>query len=536
MTPFELSERNEELERQTQQLNEENIALKESVAYKDLVIAKLQKMLFGPKSERFIAQAEASQQLNLFCQAIETLATQEVETETISYERNKPSKTPKTGKGRVALPDHLPRVDLVIEPEEDITGMIKIDEEISEILDIIPPKFQVIRVIRPIYGFPGGRVPTSLEAQLTNHQLPSTDPAVATPRKKIVVAPMPARVIDKSIPSTRLLVFLLVSKFVDHLPYYRQVNMFKRYGIQLNTKTINGWIARCCVLLDKLYTAFCEYQFSKSYLQADETTIKVLKVKKGGAHTGYYWVYYDPLDDQVVFIYDPGRGRKYPIEHLKNFKGKLQTDGLSVYDVFEFLEGCERIGCMAHARRKFVEALDNDKARASKVLIWIQQIYDVEQEARDKNLSAEQRKILRQEKAAPIIKQIKTYLDKLHDNPVVLPKSAIGQAVQYALNQWPYLVRYLEDGQLEIDNNLVENSIRPVAIGRKNYLFAGSPTGAKWGAIVYTLVASAIRQGINPMDYLADVLRRIPDTKPSQYHTLFPCNWKAKPTERFDIL
>jgi len=518
MTPFELQEENEELKQEVTQLHEEKQTLEENLAYKELIIAKLQKMLFGPKSERFIAQAEAAKQLDLFSQSVAALE-QAAETETVSYERKKPSKKSATGKTRIDLPDHLPRVVITIEPEEDITGMVKINEEVSEILDIIPPKFRVIRVVRPIYAFS-----------------PNSPLSITKERKKVVVASMPDRVINKGIPSTRLLVFLMVSKFVDHLPYYRQINIFKRAGVSLNAKTINGWIAKCCVLLEKLYDAFCEYQFSKSYLQADETTLKVLKVKKGGAHTGYYWVYYDPLDDQVVFIYDPGRGRKYPVEHLKDFKGKLQTDGLSVYDVFEHLEGCERVGCMAHARRKFIEAVANDKARCEKVLVWIQQLYDIEQSAREQQLSHQQRLTLREEKAVPIMKKIKDYLDQLYNNPAVLPKSAIGQAVQYALNQWTYLERYVEDGQLEIDNNLVENSIRPVAIGRKNYLFAGSPTGAKWGAIIYTLVASAIRHGINPMTYLADVLKRIPHTKPSQYHTLFPCNWQPSPTDRFDIL
>lgn len=518
MTPFELEEENKELKQEVDQLHEENSGLKQDAAYKDLVIAKLQKMLFGPRSERFIAQAEAAKQLDLFSQAVIELEEQ-TEKETVSFERNKPKKKSARGKTRIPLPAYLPRVEITIEPEEDITGMVKINEEVSEILDIIPPKFRVIKVIRPIYAFP-----------------PNSPLSITAERKKVVVASMPDRVINKGIPSTRLLVFLLVSKFVDHLPYYRQINIFKRIGVSLNAKTINGWIAKCCTLLDKFYVAFCKHQFSKSYLQADETTIKVLKVKKGGAHTGYYWVYYDPLDDQVVFIYDPGRGRKYPVAHLKDFKGKLQTDGLSVYDVFEHLEGCERIGCMAHARRKFVEAIANDKARSEKVLIWIQYLYDIEKTAREQQLSHQQRLAVREEKAAPIMKKIKDYLDRLYDNPAVLPKSAIGQAVQYTLNQWPYLERYVKDGQLEIDNNLVENAIRPVAIGRKNYLFAGSPTGAKWGAIIYTLVASAIRHGINPMDYLADVLKRIPHTRPSQYHTLFPCNWQPSPVDPFDIL
>ena len=356
----------------------------------------------------------------------------------------------------------------------------------------------------------------------------------------MVVADLPDRPIDKGIPSARLLAYLLVSKFVDHLPYYRQVKMFQRAGVELKSSTINGWLIQVCALLKVLYDAFCKQHFQRPYLLADETTIKVLKVKKsrkkGKAHTGYYWVYYDPLDKQVVFIFDPGRGRQYPAQHLQDFQGRLQTDGLGVYSAFDKLEHITLFGCLAHVRRKFFDARKNDETRASKVLGMIQRLYALEEEARTNNLSAEQRLELRQTKAAPIMAQLKTYLDQQHESPEVLPKSAIGIAVQYALRQWWKIERYLTDGMVEIDNNLVENAIRPVALGRKNYLFAGSEQGGRWGAMIYTFVASAIQHGHHPVEYLADVLRRLPNTKTSQLADLFPRNWSPRPPSDLDLL
>jgi transposase len=496
----------------------ENKALKERLAQQDLIIAKLQKMVFGPTSERYVKEEVASNQIPLFG-GNQMPQAAEKEKQTITYQRDKPEKKKRETK-RIPLPEDLPRIDITIEPLEDVTGFIKIGEEVTEILDIIPPQFRVIRLIRPKYAKPQAKT------EEVDHP--------------IVIAPMPSRVIDKGIASTRLMAYIIMSKFIDHLPYYRQIKMFQRIGVNIKSNTINGWIAKNCVLLEPLYDALCKYQFSQPYLQADETTIKVLRIKKTGkkgkAHTGYYWVYYNPIDNHVVFIFDPGRGRVYPAEHLKNFSGKLQTDGLSVYDAFDKLPHIIVLACMAHVRRKFVEALSNDKERAQKVLLKIQQLYKIEEQVREENYSAEQRLNLRQEKALPIMRELKSYLEEQYNSMQVLPKSAIGQAIKYALGQWKYLERYLDDGRVEIDNNLVENAIRPVALGRKNYLFAGSEQGAKWGAIIYTLLGSAIRHGHNPLDYLTDVLRRLPDSKTSQLHQFFPANWTKAPESELDLI
>ncbi len=496
----------------------ENKSLKVKLAEKEFIIEKLQKLLFGPKSERFTNKETPSNQLSIF----ETDPCQEVPdqgVETITYQRNKVGQKQRDP-NRIPLPEDLPRIEIVIEPQEDISEYVKIGEEVTEILDIVPPVFQVIRIIRPKYA--------KAEAKKED---------VAKP---IIIAPMPQRAIDKGIPSTRLLAYIIMSKFMDHLPYYRQIKMFHRIGVNIKSNTINGWIARTCVLLKPLYEAFCKEHFSKPYLQADETTIKVLKVKKSGkkgkAHTGYYWVYYDPLDNHVVFIFDPGRARKYPAKHLSNFSGTLQTDGLSVYDAFDQLSNVVLCACMAHIRRKFTDALSNDKQRAEYALEKIQTLYAIERLARDENYTEEQRLKLRQEKAVPVMAALKSWLDNQYNSNEVLPQSAIGQAIRYALGRWKYQERYLNDGRIEIDNNLVENAIRIVALGRKNYLFAGSEQGAQWGAIIYTLLGSAARHGHNPIIYLTDILRRLPNTKLSQLNQLFPSNWSKAPQDVLDIL
>lgn len=510
----------EELYTENKSLKKQVRSLQQDVEGKDFIIEKLSKMLFGAKSERFIP-ATPAQQLDLFGQDL--TQTPPAEKEDITYTREKPTKKT-TSKARRPLPSHLPRIVIAIEPEQDTTGLVRIDDEVTEILDIIPPVFQVIEIRRRVYANPAAKSQQVDQA--------------------ILIAPLPDRVINKGIPSTRLIAYLLISKFVNHLPYYRQIEMFKRVDVQISASTINGWIAKTCELIKPLYDAFCKHQFSKSYLQADETILKILKVKKTGqqkgkkgkAHTGYYWVYYDPIDNHAVYLFEPGRGRVYPADHLKEFSGKLQTDGLKVYTAFDDLAHITLFACLAHIRRKFVDAKNNDPIRAEKVLLYIQGLYAVEDKARKENYTPAQRLALRQEKAAPIMKQLKIYLEEQYSSKEVLPKSAMGQAIAYALGRWKYMERYLENGEVEIDNNLVENSIRPVALGRKNYLFAGSEQGAKWGAMIYTLLSSAIRNGHEPLAYLTDVLRRLPTTKTSQLSGLFPANWKPNPPSELDLI
>ena len=254
---------------------------------------------------------------------------------------------------------------------------------------------------------------------------------------------------------------------------------------------------------------------------ADETPIPVLTEDKPGAtHRGYHWVYYDPVNKLVCFDYRQSRGREGPKSFLQDFSGYLQSDGYSAYDNLGPPGKITHLACFAHARRKFEHALDNDRERAEKALTLIGQLYDVEREARDKQLSYDVIKDLRENQSVGVLKELEAWL--IDQEPVVLPKSAIGIAIRYTLSLWPRLKKYTEDGRLQIDNNLIENSIRPVALGRKNYLFAGSHEGAQKAAIIYSLLATCKIRGVEPYAWLKYVLETVPDYPTNQLENLLP--------------
>jgi transposase len=455
------------------------------------------RLIFGQKRERFVP-VQQEDQLSFLISTDEK--ERPVETEYISYSRTKPSKKRKHP-GRSSLPESLPRKEIILEPEEDVSGCKKIGEEITEELEYEPPKFYVNRYIRPKYARPKD--------------------------EGIAIAILPFRPIDKGIAGPGLLGHILISKFVDHIPLYRQRGQFRRLGVDISDSTIGGWVLSTCELLTPLFNLLRDNVLSSNYLMVDETTIKVLDpLLKGKTHQGYYWVYYDPLGEQVFFDYQKGRGRDGPNNLLKNFAGHLQTDGYKAYGDLAARKCIISLGCWAHARRYFVEALDNGEKKASWVLECIQKLYEIERIARESDFSYEERYQLRQEKAPHIMKEIKAWLNI--ECLVVLPKSALGKAIQYILNQWDRLQVYLTDGRLEIDNNLVENAIRPVALGRKNYLFAGSHDSARRAAIVYSIVSTAKLQGIEPYFYLRDIISRIPQHPYKHLDQLLPKNWKLK--------
>jgi transposase len=472
-------------------------------------LAELKRLIFGRKSERFVANKEIVEQLSLFVQH-DHEGTEEKTVQQAVQAHSRSKAKPK----RMKLPDDLPVVEVRIDPHPDeVKGWVKIGEEITEELDYIPGYLRINRYIRSKYA------------------RPKSEQNADTEGNNIFIAPLPSRVIDKGIPSAGLLTYILVSKFINHLPYYRIIQMFKRAGMDIPASTVNGWVDKCVELLKVLYLWHKARLMQSDYLMADETKIRVLKspnraTKKNKAHQGYFWVYYDPGGKQTLFIYDPGRGGKYPREHLAGFKGQLQTDGYAVYDAFDQKEEISLVGCMAHLRRKFEKALENDNKRATYVLTSIQGLYNIERQAREQGYSYEQRKELRQKEAKPIMEQLRAWLADNRD--LVLPKSSIGEAIGYACRRWKYMERYLEDGKLEIDNNLVENAIRPVAIGRKNYMFSGSPKGAQWAAILYSLLSSAANCGHNPSEYLKDILMRLPDQPLSCLNELLPPNWKPQ--------
>lgn len=458
-------------------------------------LSQLKRLIFGSKSERFVP-AVSPEQLSIGL-AIEEQPV-EVKTEKVEYTRTKVAKQ-NNNKGRLPLPAHLPRVEHVIEPEESTEGMKKIGEEVTETLEYIPGKLLVKKYIRAKYAKPDG--------------------------EGIVIGSLPSRLIEKGIAEASLLAFLLTSKYADHLPLHRQIEMLKRLGIKLPASTVSDWVSSSLKAIRPLYECLVEKVKSCSYLQADETTIQVLdKDKKGASHRGYYWVYHAVKESLIFFDYRDGRSREGPTEILQNHKGYLQTDGYGGYETFSHREGITLLHCMAHARRYFEKALTNYKEAAEHALIEIQKLYAIERKCREGGIIGEERKQIRQEEAAPILESLHVWMVEQYSK--VNPKSSLAEALSYSIKRWKGLSHYVENGDLEIDNNLIENAIRPVAIGRKNYLFAGSHEAAQRAAMMYSLFACCKKNEVNPHEWLVDVLNRISDHPINRIEELLPINWK----------
>ena len=393
---------------------------------------------------------------------------------------------------------HLPREVIVIEPGEDTTLLKKIGEQVTETLDYRPAKLTVIRRVRPKY----------------------VDPKQED--RGVIIGLLPARAIEKGMAEPGLLSHVVIEKYVDHMPLYRQVQRFTRQGITMAESTLGDWIGATADLLGPLYEALKREALAGGYLQADETPIPVQSPQKNGTtHRGYYWVYHAPLSDLVVMEYQQGRGHEGPKAFLGGYQGALQSDGYGVYDEFDRWPGITAYGCWAHARRYFHDALTNAPERAEHVLAEIRQLYGVERVLRERGATPEERSRLRQEQAVPVLNRLKGYLEA---NPG-LPKSPWGKAVAYSLSRWKKLSRYVEEGRIEIDNNLVENAIRPIALGRKNYLFAGSHAAAQRAAVIYSMLATCKKHGVNPEIWLSDVLGRIASHPMKRVDELLPHHW-----------
>lgn len=491
-----LLEKEKEGKRQQSELEKSKLDLEQKDAkikqFKFLV-EKLKRMLFGVKRERFIKE-ENPDQLNLGFEELATKnenSSEEKVAETVTYKRTKNA----NHKGRNKLPEDLPVHEVEVLPLESTEGLKKIGEERTEVLELAPAKFFKLVFVRPKY------------AKDNN--------------EGIVIGELPSRPIEKCLAGNTLLASILINKYVDHLPLYRQQQIFKRSGIKIAPSTIDGWVSQLGTLLEPLYNAMVNVVKHDGYLQADETPTRVLdKTKKGKCHRGYYWVYHSPPKKMVVFDYQRGRNKEAPREILNNFKGYLQTDGYAGYNLYAAKKEITHLACWAHARRYFEQALLQDKQRAEYALEKIQQLYSIERELSE--CDAEQRKEIRLNKALPIINELGKWIAK--ENKKVLPKSSIGKAFNYAINLWDNLQSYLYNGVLLIDNNLIENTIRPNALGRKNYLFAGSHEGAQRTAMFYSFTGTCKLHGVNPMDWLSEVLSKIADHKVNKLHELFPQN------------
>jgi len=461
-------------------------------------LANLKRLIFGSKNERFVPAESSPSQLSLDIHTDAVAACSVTKTQKIEYIRNTNQIT-KEHPGRTKLPEHLERREIIIEPAEVTDGCKKIGEEITEELEYEPGKLFVNRYVRPKY--------------------------VITENKSIIIAPMMERPLPKAIVGPGLLAQIIIDKYVDHLPLYRQMERFKREGINIPYSTIGDWIKNGCSLIDPLYESLKKLIVQSNYLHADESPIKVLdKDKKGQTHRGYYWVYHNSIDGLVWFDYQEGRGREGPVAVLKDFKGYLQTDGYAVYDFFKEEKDITVLHCMAHARRMFFEAKENDKPIAEYALEQIGLLYTIERKAKEQQLDQEQILQLRQTEAVPVLESLGRWMKETYLK--VLPASAISKALGYSIGRWPELMLYATDGKLNIDNNPVENSIRPVAIGRKNYLFAGSHEAAKRSAMLYSLMGTCKLHSINPFIWLRDVLQRIATHPINKIEELLPHNWE----------
>lgn len=487
-------------------LKEENKALKEAMEHLQFQLNELKRLVFGSKSERYVPDNKQAEngQMSLFDTPETTAESLVVETQKISYERRvKPTKKHKPT-GRHPLPEHLERVEQIIEPEGLTSDMKKIGQEVTESLEYRPAELFVLKIIRPKY--------VKTQAETTN---------------PIIIADLPTRPIEKAIAGASLLSYLIVSKTVDHLPLYRLHEIFKRDKVRIARSTLGNWLKKCSELLWPLFEKLKEEILRQKYIQVDESSIKVQdRQKKKNIHRGYFWIYYAPQTKLVFFDYHKGRDGAVPKDMLKRYQGFMQVDGYAAYDYFASQKGIDLFFCMAHARRKFEKALANDKKRASWMMDKCQELYAIERQAREEQMTSEERYELRQQKAVPILDQIDAWLED-GAQKVLLERSsgALVEAVKYYYKRKEGLRYYTTNGILEIDNNLIENIIRPLALGRKNYLFAGSHEAAKQLGMYYSFMGSCKMNGINPAEWLKDVLERIPTHPINKIKELLPNNW-----------
>jgi transposase len=455
----------------------ENVQLKQQ-------LDQLKKMIFGSRHERFVPTDVNPSQLSLDIQAEQTAACIIADAKKITYIRANTTieQKPLIHPGRMKLPESLRREEIIIEPTVDVSDSKKMGEEITEVLEYQPGELFVKKYVRVKYAKPQG--------------------------EGVVIGELPVRPLEKAIAGPGLLAQIVIDKYLDHLPLYRQMQRFERAGLKIPYSTITDWVTATCKLILPLYEALKSAVLQSNYLHADETPIKVLdKDKKGTTHRGYYWVYQDSIKKIVFFDYQESRGREGPQGILENFQGYLQSDGYVVYDIINKQTGIELLHCMAHARRMFHDALENDKERASYALDRIQQLYAIERICKQDALNFAEIKEVRQQGSVPILAALGKWMKDQYIQTT--PKSAIGKALGYSIERWQRLTLYTENGMLNIDNNPVENSIRPVALGRKNYLFAGSHEAAQRSAMLYSLLGTCKMHGVEPYTWLSNTLQAI---------------------------
>ena len=484
-------------------------------------VAWLNRQLFGRKAEKLPVYDSGMR--DLFADEFAGLRRQAEEKRDKAVEKiEKESAEEKRQKrqNRKMIED-LPVLETeVIEPEGvDLSRYRKIGEEVTRVVKHKPGMLYVKEIIRPKY------------ALKDNTQLPPEG------QKGVEIAPMPLMPVDKCVADTSLLAEILLQKYEYHVPFYRQIQQYRHLGLKgLTESTLDGWFKRTVELLDPLYEALKREVFSCDYAQADETTVPVINKEKHRADKEYLWMVRSVMERLVIFHYDKGSRAGSVIESLANqyhFKGYLQCDGFAGYETaFKTNPDVRLVNCLAHIRRHFGQALDESRELAEHGLTQIQLVYKIEHGCDEAGLSRDERKERRQELARPILEAMRAWMET--EGVKYSPRSQAGKAITYAYTRWDNMTRCLEDGRLLWDNNLAENVIRPITLGRKNYLFCGNHEAAVNMSVICSLLATCKAHDVNPRDYLNDIIARMPYHKKATQEellTLLPHKWKSQHPE-----